>query len=397
MARVIRLTFLLALFAGVVAMAIRPEPAPRKRLIEFGWDSPDPHFMRTHIAELQASPFDGCVFHVPYFEPGGRTGDFTWELWGRRRFTRAELDSARRDLLATRFGRFRDNFLRVNTTPGNLDWFEDHSAVLSNLELAASLAREAGAPGVLLDPEQYQGQLWDYSVQRRATGRNWDQLAAQVRRRGAEVMRALERGYPGLTVFMTFAYSLPLHETIGGRGALTGAHNGLLAPFLDGMLEAARDSTRIVDGHELSYSYRDPARFAAQADSMRRGCSAWSRTRHATGGGCPWGSASGWTSTRRVRPGNPRRCRGTTSHPSPSGAPCRRHWTTRTNTCGSTEKSRAGGPCRAGPRTCPRPTTRCCARYGAERPAPPVSRPLTLSGVLRHTPRPEVPRDGAPR
>ncbi|MCC6348647.1 MAG: hypothetical protein IT347_03530 [Candidatus Eisenbacteria bacterium] len=267
----IRLTFLLALFAGVVAMAIRPEPAPRKRLIEFGWDSPDPHFMRTHIAELQASPFDGCVFHVPYFEPGGRTGDFTWELWGRRRFTRAELDSARRDLLATRFGRFRDNFLRVNTTPGNLDWFEDHSAVLSNLELAASLAREAGAPGVLLDPEQYQGQLWDYSVQRRATGRNWDQLAAQVRRRGAEVMRALERGYPGLTVFMTFAYSLPLHETIGGRGALTGAHNGLLAPFLDGMLEAARDSTRIVDGHELSYSYRDPARFAAQADSMRRG------------------------------------------------------------------------------------------------------------------------------
>ncbi len=260
----------LALCVASFAAAGSPAP-PKKQLIEFGWDSPDPHFMRLHITELQASPFDGCVFHVPYFEPDGREGDFTWELWGRRRFTRAELDSARRDLVATRFGRFRANFLRVNTTPGDLDWFEDHSAVMANLELAASLAREAGAPGVLLDPEQYRGELWDFRVQHRATDRSWAELSAQVRRRGAEAMRALERGYPGLTVFMTFAYSLPLHETLGGRRALSATHNGLLASFVDGMVDAASDSAVLVDGHELSYAYRDPAHFAAKADSMRRG------------------------------------------------------------------------------------------------------------------------------
>ncbi|HUK61906.1 MAG TPA: hypothetical protein VLV15_01195, partial [Dongiaceae bacterium] len=113
--------------------------------------------------------------------------------------------------------------------------------------------------------------LWDYHAQSRLNHRTWPDLSAQVRRRGAEAMRAFERGYPGLTVFMTWAYSLPLHESIGGRKALSEGHNGLLAPFVDGMVGAASDSATIVDGHELSYAYRDTALFAAKADSMRHG------------------------------------------------------------------------------------------------------------------------------
>jgi hypothetical protein len=242
-----------------------------KRLIEFGWDEPDTRFLREHITQLQASPFDGCVFHVGGPSAKGHAGALTWDLWGRRRFTAAELDSARQDLVATRFGRFRDNFLRVNVTPGDLDWFEDHSAVMANLELAASLARAGGGPGILLDTEAYEGALWDYREQVRARPRTWDELATQVRRRGAEAMRALERGYPGLTVFMTYGYSMALEETAGGRRALAETRYGLLAPFLDGMVAAASDRVRLVDGHEQSYPYREPARFAAKADSMRRG------------------------------------------------------------------------------------------------------------------------------
>jgi hypothetical protein len=259
-----------SVLAGSRAPAAPPAP-PARKLIEFGWDEPDPRFMREHIAQLQASPFDGCVYHVNWSRADGSTGNFTWELWGRRRFTAGELDSARRDLIATRFGRFRENFLRVNVTPGDLDWFEDHGAVMANLELAARLAKDADGPGILFDVEQYKGELWDFRAQQRRGPRSWSELAAQVRRRGAEAMRAFERGYPGLTVFMTWAYSLPLHESNGGRKALADAHNGLVASFVDGMLEAASDSAVIVDGHELSYSYRDPALFAAKADSMRRG------------------------------------------------------------------------------------------------------------------------------
>ena len=245
--------------------------SPGKKLIEFGWDEPDPRFMREHITALQASPFDGCVFHVGYRKSDGSPGNFSWDVWGHRRFTARDLDSARGDLIATRFGRFHENFLRVNVTPGDLGWFANHDTVMANLELAARLAKQAGCPGILFDVEQYKGPLWDYHAQTRAHACSWDSLALQVRRRGTEAMAAFERGYPGLTVFMTWAYSMPIVETLGGRKALADTHDGLLVPFLDGMIAAASDSTVIVDGNELSYPFREPARFAAQADSMRHG------------------------------------------------------------------------------------------------------------------------------
>src|SRR5438552_8638612 len=49
-----------------------------KHLIEMGWDEPDPAFMRQHLAELEATPFDGCAYDILYAKPGGGTGRFTW-------------------------------------------------------------------------------------------------------------------------------------------------------------------------------------------------------------------------------------------------------------------------------------------------------------------------------
>lgn len=244
---------------------------PHKQLIEFGWDEPNTRFMREHIAELQASPFDGCVFHADYRTASGDSGNFAWKVWGRRQFCGCDLDSARADLRTTKFGRFRENFLRVNVTPGDLDWFEDHASVMSNLEIAARLARDGGCRGVLFDIEQYEGKLWNFLEITRRNSRSWDDLAARAREVGAEAMRALQRGYPGLTVFMTAAYSLPLYDTHRAPDLLAKTDYGLLAPFLDGMVSAAAGGTTIVDGHELSYGYTEPARFAAQADSMRSG------------------------------------------------------------------------------------------------------------------------------
>ena len=252
--------------AGTCAIGAR---APGKKLIEFGWDEPDTRFMRDHIAQLQASPFDGCVFHVDYRLPDGTQRNFSWDLWGHSRFTAAILDSARADLVATKFGRFRENFLRVNVTPGDLDWFEDHSAVMNNLELAAHLAKLGACPGILFDTESYRGKLWDLHAQTKAYPHSRDSLYAQVRRRGGEAMAALERGYPGLTVFLTFGYSEPLSEASGYRKPITDSPYALIVPFLDGMLGAASDSVVFVDGHEASYPYRDPATFAAKADTMR--------------------------------------------------------------------------------------------------------------------------------
>jgi hypothetical protein len=115
--------------------------------------------------------------------------------------------------------------------------------------------------GVLLDVEQYEGQVFDYRRQRDAGRRSWLRYAAQARRRGREVMDAFESGYPGLTVFLTFGHSLPFVQSKHGAVPLAETPYGLLAPFLDGMLDGASGSTRIVDGYELSYGFTHEPHF----------------------------------------------------------------------------------------------------------------------------------------
>ncbi len=149
--------------------------APRK-LIEFGWDEPSTAFLRAHIEEMQQTPFDGCVFHVDYLRPDGAKGSFTWQAWGATAFSPKDLQSAVDDLRATRFGRFHSNFLRFNTTPAKLDWFDDYRAVVTNAMLAGQVARAGRCPGILFDIEQYEGPLFNYRKQRDAGSKSWEAL-----------------------------------------------------------------------------------------------------------------------------------------------------------------------------------------------------------------------------
>ncbi len=251
-----------------VSKAVEPDQSARK-LIEFGWDEPDPAFMRQHIEQMKKTPFDGCVFHLNYKDSTGKTGSFLWEGWGKRAFKAEDLAEGLADLKATNFGRFSHNFLRFNTTPADLSWFDDFSAVLTNAELAARIAREGKARGLLFDIEQYNAPLFDYPKQPDKDKRTWDEYARQVRQRGREVMQAFQKGFPDLTVFLTFGYTLPVEMTHRDLGKLPEVSYGLLQPFLDGMLEAAEGKTRFVDGNELAYSFRDLKTFQQSRRNMK--------------------------------------------------------------------------------------------------------------------------------
>ena len=141
---------------------------------------------------MEQSPFDGCVFGVRY-GPGGSGGSFSWQAWGRRRFTDDELSSAFADLRALRPRRFTELFLRLNVTPGDVGWFQDHSAIVANARLAASLARAGRARGILLDVEQYEGQLFDFRRQPMADGLRLERL----RRAGPPPRSRGHGGLPG--------------------------------------------------------------------------------------------------------------------------------------------------------------------------------------------------------
>lgn len=243
----------------------------KKKLIEFGWDEPDTRFMREHIDEMERTPFDGCVFHIQATRTNGSRGDFLWETWDNRAFTYAEVKPAIDDLKATKFKRFTENFLRFNTTPAKLDWFDDFSAITNNVRLAARVAREGRCKGILFDIEQYVSPLFNYRKQRDADKKSWDEYAPQVRRRGRETMEAFQAEYPDLTVFMTFGYSLPWSQTGDGKKPLADCSYGLLAPFTDGLVDGVRGKTKIVDGHELSYGYKESAKFTGAYRTMREG------------------------------------------------------------------------------------------------------------------------------
>jgi hypothetical protein len=251
------------LLAGACGVALTGLIAPdlqAAKLIEFGWDEPDTGFMRQHIREMEQTPFDGCVFHLTYTKEDGKSGNFTWECWGEEAFSREQLWHAVDDLRTLDSETFTENFLRFNVTPGNVDWFDDFSAILSNARLAAEIARAARCPGILFDIEQYNSQLFSYQAMRDKDAKSFDEYAAQVRKRGAEVMEAFQEPFPDMTVFLTFGYCLPWYQA-GSREKLPEASYGLLAPFFDGMLEAANEGVTFVDGHEASYPYQERAQF----------------------------------------------------------------------------------------------------------------------------------------
>jgi hypothetical protein len=244
-------------------------PSLRKRkLIEFGWDEPDVGFLARNPEAMDRSPFDGCVFHVTTSVPGKNPESLTWLGWGQRQFRFEEFDESlggaakvpwlRADPKEKRFGH---NFLRFNVTPGKLDWFDDYGAVVENARLAGKLARSVPSDGILLDTEQYEGQLFDFTKQRDASRRTWPEYEAQARQRGREVMAALQDGFPGLTLMLTFGPSLVWNQSQRGKIPLEKCRYGLLVPFVDGLIEAARGKTQIVDGFESSYGYREPAQF----------------------------------------------------------------------------------------------------------------------------------------
>ena len=216
---------------------------------------------------MERSPFDGCVFHVNTSVPGKNPESLTWLGWGRREFKAEEFPSAFRALAAPRIvidpkrKAFEHNFLRFNVTPANLDWFDDHRAVVANARLAGLIARLARCDGILLDTEQYEGQPFDYSKQRDAASRSWLEYALQARRRGKEVMAAIQEGFPDLTVMLTFGPSLLCIHAPDVFVPREVHRYGLLVPFVDGLIDGTKGQTRIVDGFEPSYGYREATRY----------------------------------------------------------------------------------------------------------------------------------------
>lgn len=248
---------LMAASAEALSQGKSVPPATGKKLIEWGWDEPDTKFVRENVERMEQLPFDGFVFHVM----SSQGGNLSWEVWSTRKFDLDEFADAINDVDATKFHRFTDRFLRVNVTPGKVDWFDDEewAIVGGNFTVASQVAKETGCKGFMFDVEQYEQQLFDYRKQAHRETKTFDEYRGKVRERGQEWMRAINEHFTDITVLLTFGYRIAQPQ--GKDKDRAKSHYGLLADFLDGMLDACSERTKIVDAWEYSYPYKKPAQF----------------------------------------------------------------------------------------------------------------------------------------
>ncbi len=242
---------------------------PTKKLIEFGWDAPSAAYVHSHAQVVAQSVFDGLVFHVNLATAASES--LAGRAFGSRTFTRGDLEPDMQELTAGKVAKLANSFLSLNLMPGDVDWFDSFAGVSANFELTARAAHDAGLRGILFDIEAYgKSEPFNFPKQRDAAARGFAAYSAQARIRGQELIKAFEKGYKGLTIFLPYGFSLPYQSLKRGWcQALSECPQGLLKPFLEGMLEAATGSTHFIEGDEFAYGLRDPAEFESAARALR--------------------------------------------------------------------------------------------------------------------------------
>ena len=226
-----------------------PLPAPvSKKLIEWGWDSPTADYLRKHIVQMEARPFDGVVINPT----DSRGIKIVWSMWGRQKFAGSDFDPMVKDLLNTPFKSFTDRFIRVNVTPGDVDWLDDEAfgIVVNNFAIMARAAKNSRCKGFMFDLEQYKSLPFNYEKVRAKHDAPASDYKRKVRERGRELIQAIANEFPDIVIifpWMNAAYQWapPKYQ--------------LLPAFLDGILDKAPESARLIDGTERAYYSKSSA------------------------------------------------------------------------------------------------------------------------------------------
>src|SRR5206468_9738839 len=119
------LAFVLLGVVGLCQYAQQPTPVifaaelKAKKLISFGWGSPDTQYVRDHWQQIEEMPFDGVGIVVPVdrraWQQGQRhTGNqLGWQIMGKKAFHPEDFRVATEDLKAAKWRKLTDNFLPV--------------------------------------------------------------------------------------------------------------------------------------------------------------------------------------------------------------------------------------------------------------------------------------------
>lgn len=228
------------------------------KVIEWGWGTPPPIYIRDHIREMELLAFDGLVIDLRISDSVENNKRMSNNIWSFQTLKIQDYQRSYDALANTQFRKFTDNFLLVYMIPGNVDWYDNHfSSVVHNIAIVATMAQKLRFKGLFIDVEQYQGKIFDYNSRPQKTIYSFDDYHRCVRHRGLEFITAINTAYPDITILLTYGYQVAYID----KKSLQESSYGLLPSFLDGMLEAASPGTLIFDGFEYSYPYKKEFQF----------------------------------------------------------------------------------------------------------------------------------------
>lgn len=238
---------------GAIISEASAQGVVKKKLIELGWDIPTTSYLREHWQEMESNaPFDGVVYDLTGRSAAGEKRS-SQRLFSAERWEREEFRDCITDLRACEFVRYRHNFIRVNFYPAGFAWTDDEAwgNVCNNVGICAWVAKETGGE-LCFDFESYGAQMFRYDS---TSGLSFDETRAIVRKRGAEFAGAAFEEKHDLVILCLWMNSINYQSArmTNPTLALRVAPYGLLPAFIDGMLDAAPLTAKLVEGCENGY------------------------------------------------------------------------------------------------------------------------------------------------
>jgi len=288
----------IVVLCGQLALAEKPQI-----LISFAHASPDTAFLRRHIDWMERRPLDGVAFGIPLRDAAWITdsqweeqirglqkaGNVDWpEIMARPRdlgllslsstltgefcspwspankYDEKTISPALLDLQATKFERFKNNFLAIwliSSQP--TDWFNDEQwkQRCHNFAMLARFAKKSGAKGFFFDDEEYSNPIFNYDALRKlgvASDKSYEEHREKARQRGREFIQAICQEFPEIIFWALHGYGSMACNVEQG---LPEMRRRLSSPFYDGMLEGASEQFVFVDGGEIAYGFSTKEHF----------------------------------------------------------------------------------------------------------------------------------------
>lgn len=220
--------------------------------------SPTPRNLVDQAELIRSLPVDGVMFNLTNLE-----GYFADTIFAQPApaFEKLQPEIEAYRSLHRGSGANNHDFLRLNTSALNADWYDDAawSVFVENVRAAGRAMAAMGVRGVFLDTEAYAGTPFCFKVQARRTEHDFSEYCRQVRERGRQLGAALAESVPYFVMLLTFGPESG-HRRDGASNLAENAM-GLVPAFICGFQEVA-PRARIMDGYESAYTYRSYRQFS---------------------------------------------------------------------------------------------------------------------------------------